>query len=73
MDKKDLIVLEMANNHQGDLQHAKKIINEYAKFVENYKDTFSFAMKFQYRDLESFIHPNFKNSDLKFLENNFLL
>jgi len=68
MDKKDLIVLEMANNHQGDLQHAKKIINEYAKFVENYKDTFSFAMKFQYRDLESFIHPNFKNSDLKFVQ-----
>ena len=25
-------------------------------------------MKFQYRDLESFIHPNFKNSDLKFVQ-----
>ena len=67
-EEKDLIVLEMANNHQGDLQHAKKIINEYSKFVENYKDTFSFAMKFQYRDLNSFIHPDYKNSDLKFVQ-----
>ena len=25
-------------------------------------------MKFQYRDLDSFIHPNFKNSDLKFVQ-----
>ena len=67
-NSKELIVLEMANNHQGDLQHAKKIINEFSKFVDKYKETFSFAMKFQYRDLDSFIHPNFKNSDLKFVQ-----
>ena len=36
----ELIVLEMANNHQGDLQHAKKIINEFSKFVDKNKETF---------------------------------
>ena len=45
-NSKELIVLEMANNHQGDLQQAKKIINEFSKFVDKYKETFSFAMKF---------------------------
>ena len=39
-NSKELIVLEIANNHQGDLQHAKKIINEFSKFVDKYKETF---------------------------------
>ena len=31
---KPLVILEMANNHMGDLIHAKKIILEYSKITK---------------------------------------
>ena len=34
---KELIVLEVANNHQGDMDHAKEIINTYADVIKNFK------------------------------------
>lgn len=61
MSKKILIILEMANNHMGDLDHGKLIINEFAKVVEPYRAYFNFALKFQFRDLDTFIHKTFKN------------
>ena len=58
---KPLFVFEMANNHQGSVEHGKKIICEIKKVSEPYSDIFDFAFKFQYRDLESFIHPDYKD------------
>ena len=31
---KNLFVLDLANNHFGDLKHAKKIIKEFSKVVK---------------------------------------
>ena len=65
---KELIVLEVANNHQGDMDHAKKIIDTYSEIIKNYKDDFDFSIKFQYRDLKTFIHKNYIDSDLRYVK-----
>ena len=58
---KPLFTFEMANNHQGSVEHGKKIIQEMKKVAEPYEDIFDFAFKFQYRDLDTFIHPAYKD------------
>ena len=63
--KKPLVVFEMANNHMGDEKHAKKIINDFSKIINPFKKKINFAIKFQYRDKENFIHKSYKNSDHK--------
>ena len=50
-----LIILEMANNHQGDVELGKRIIREHAEVTKKYPQ-FQYAFKFQYRDLPTFIH-----------------
>ena len=59
-------IFEMANNHQGKLQHAKKIIDEFSDLAK--KHNIKAAVKLQFRQLDSFIHEDFKNSDLKFVK-----
>jgi len=72
MIKKPLIILEIANNHMGDISFGKKIINNFDKLVKPFRQYFNFAVKFQFRDIKTFIHPNFINSDhnqvLRFVE-----
>ena len=51
---KNLFVLDLANNHFGDLKHAKKIIKEFSKVVK--KNNVKAAIKFQLRDYDTFIH-----------------
>ena len=58
---KPLFTFEMANNHQGSVEHGKMIIQEMKKAAEPYEDIFDFAFKFQYRDLDTFLHPAYKN------------
>lgn len=58
---KPLFTFEMANNHQGSVEHGKRIIREIKKVAEPYEDIFDFAFKFQYRDLDTFIHPAYKD------------
>ena len=65
---KELIVLEVANNHQGDFDHGKKIIEEYGNIIEKFKNLFDFSIKFQYRDLDTFIHPEHRDSDLRYVK-----
>lgn len=60
--KKPLFIFEMANNHQGSVEHGKKIINEIRKVCDDFPE-FDFAFKFQYRNLDTFIHPDFINRD----------
>ena len=65
--KKKLVIFEMANNHMGDISHGIKIIKEYSKFIKKYN--FQFAFKLQYRDLNTFIHGDFKNrNDLHYVK-----
>jgi sialic acid synthase SpsE/mannose-6-phosphate isomerase-like protein (cupin superfamily) len=51
----DLFVLDLANNHQGDVAHGKRIVRECAEVVR--KRGVRAAIKFQFRELDSFIHP----------------
>lgn len=55
----NLFIYEMANNHQGSVEHGKKIILEMAKISKKFK--INSAVKFQYRQLNTFIHPDFRN------------
>jgi sialic acid synthase SpsE/quercetin dioxygenase-like cupin family protein len=61
MNTKPLIICEMANNHMGDYSHGLLMIDQFANIVNKYEDFFSFAWKFQFRDLDSFIHKDYKN------------
>ncbi len=54
-----LFVFEMANNHMGSLQHGLRIIHRFATLARTYP--FHFAFKFQFRDLDTFIHPDYKH------------
>ncbi len=56
----DLFILDLANNHQGDVGHAKTIIKEISEVAEKYK--VKAAIKFQFRDLETFIHKDKRES-----------
>ena len=63
-DFNDLFVFEMANNHQGSVAHGKKIINAMALIAK--KHNLRAAIKFQFRDLNTFIHPkHLKKTDNK--------
>lgn len=54
-DFRDLFVLDMANNHQGSTEHGTAIIEQCADAVD--RAGVRAAMKFQFRDLDTFIHP----------------
>lgn len=54
-----LFVLEIANNHMGDIRHGLRLIDEYSQLCKSFKK-FKFAFKFQYRDLDTFIHPELR-------------
>ncbi len=63
-DFNDLFVLDLANNHQGSVDHGIKIIKECGKVVR--KHNIRAAMKFQFRQYDTFIHPShFEKSDNK--------
>jgi N-acetylneuraminate synthase len=53
-DFRDLFVLDLANNHQGSVEHGKAIIEGCADAVA--KHGVRAAIKFQFRDLDTFIH-----------------
>lgn len=57
---KPLFTFEMANNHQGSVEHGRTIIREMKRAAQKYEQYFDFAIKFQYRDLDTFIHPEYK-------------
>ena len=56
----DLFIFDLANNHQGDVDHAMKIIDEVADLVKRYK--LNGAIKFQFRELSTFIHKDSRES-----------
>lgn len=63
----NLFVLEMANNHLGDVSRGLKIISDYGKVVRF--NGVRAAMKFQFRDVDSFIHKDFRNrTDIRYIK-----
>lgn len=66
-NSKPLFILEMANNHMGNVEHGLKIIRAMYEIVRDFD--FNFAFKFQYRNLETFIHPDYRERmDLKYVK-----
>lgn len=54
----DLFIFDLANNHQGDLRHGLDIINAVGDVVR--KTGVRGALKLQFRNLDTFIHPDYK-------------
>ena len=54
----DLFIFEMANSHQVSVEHGKDIIHEMGKIARKYN--IKAAVKLQYRNLDTFIHPDYK-------------
>lgn len=62
-----LFILEMANNHMGDVAHGVRIVRELREACAGFP--FRFAIKLQYRHLPDFIHPDYRaRTDLKFVK-----
>jgi len=63
-DFEGLFIFDMANNHQGDVGHGLKIIRAMGDVSK--KTGIRSALKFQFRQLDTFIHPDYKErKDLK--------
>ncbi|MGH7995178.1 MAG: N-acetylneuraminate synthase family protein, partial [Opitutaceae bacterium] len=62
-----LFILDLANNHMGDVDHGLRIIRELAEAVRSSRARV--AVKFQYRQLDTFIHPDFRErTDVKYVK-----
>ena len=57
----NLFIFEMANNHQGSVEHGLKIVREMAKIARRHK--VRAAVKFQYRHLNTMIHPDYRDRE----------
>ncbi len=63
-DFRDIFVFDLANNHQGSVEHALNIIRGIGAVVR--RQGVRGVFKFQFRQLDSFVHPaHQKNSDNK--------
>lgn len=54
-DFQDLFVLDLANNHSGSVSHARRVIEEMGAVVR--RNGVRAGLKFQFRRLETFVHP----------------
>jgi sialic acid synthase SpsE/quercetin dioxygenase-like cupin family protein len=62
-----LFIFEMANNHMGSVEHGLRIVKAMHDAAKDFP--FSFAIKLQYRDIDTFIHPDYQGrTDLKFVK-----
>jgi N-acetylneuraminate synthase len=63
----ELFVLEMANNHLGSLERGLKIVAAYGQVVRF--NNVRAAIKLQFRDVDSFIHRDFRGrSDIRYIK-----
>ena len=63
----ELFVLELANNHWGDLDRGLRIVKEFSTVVR-YNDVRA-AIKLQFRDVENFIHKDFRDrEDIRYIK-----
>jgi sialic acid synthase SpsE len=62
----DLFVLEMTNNHLGRLERGIEIVRQHAEVV--HANHIRAAIKVQFRDVNSFIHEDFKSrTDIRYV------
>lgn len=62
-----LFVLELANNHWGSVERGLKIIRDHAAVVRF--NNVRAAIKLQFRDVDKFIHPEFKgNTEQRYIK-----
>ncbi|MDR3532115.1 MAG: N-acetylneuraminate synthase family protein [Rhodopila sp.] len=62
----DLFVLELANNHLGQLDRGLKIVRDFGAVVR--ANGVKAAIKLQFRDVDHFIHPDFRgNTDIRYI------
>lgn len=63
----DLFVLEMASNHQGNLERGLNIVHQYAQIVRF--NNVRAAIKLQFRDLDNFVHKDFADrADIRYVK-----
>jgi N-acetylneuraminate synthase len=63
----DLFVLELANNHWGSLARGRRIVGDFADVV--HANGVKAAIKLQFRDVETFIHKDFRGSqDIRYVK-----
>lgn len=63
----ELMVLELANNHWGTLERGLQIVQDFSKIVRF--NNVRAAIKLQLRDIDSFIHKDFKNNtDIRYIK-----
>lgn len=63
----DLFVLELANNHLGDVERGMKIISAYSQVVRF--NNVRAAIKIQLRDVDRFIHKDFRGrTDVRYIK-----
>ena len=68
MADRPLFILEMANNHMGDVAHGVALIRAMREAVAGF-DQFQFAFKLQFRDLDTYIHASARGrADLKYIK-----
>lgn len=58
---RDLFILDLANNHQGSVRHALDVVGACAEAVR--AAGVQAAVKFQFRELDTFIHPAYRGAD----------
>ena len=61
-----LFIFEIANNHQGSLQHGLDIVEAMGRIARKHR--IRAAVKLQYRDLATFIHPDCRSVDHKHIK-----
>src|SRR3989344_9210730 len=59
-DFNGLFICEMANNHQGSAEHGLKIVRAMAEISRSFG--IKGGVKLQFRDLDTFIHPDHKEN-----------
>ena len=63
----DLFVLELANNHLGDVKRGIDMIEEFSQVIRF--NNVRAAIKLQFREMDTFVHPNYKESkDIKYIK-----
>jgi len=63
----ELFVLELANNHWGDVNRGLRIVKEFSTVVR-YNDVRA-AIKLQFRDLDTFVHKDFRHrEDIRYIK-----
>jgi sialic acid synthase SpsE/mannose-6-phosphate isomerase-like protein (cupin superfamily) len=65
--RQPLFICDLANNHYGDIDHASKIIDGIANVASETNELVS--VKFQFRNLENYIHKDFHSRrDIKYID-----